>query len=107
MSTVPRTPVTMRTSTGGSSSSRGGMKSVTRTAPSGVSQSVSRISVSPAYRRVAVAARRTGAICHWPWLSVPSRAAKHASESKRGRHSQSTEPSVLISATDCMSPTMA
>ena len=63
--------------------------------------------MSPAYRRVALAAPAPGAIRQWPWLSVPSRAAKHASESKRGRHSQSTEPSVPISATDCMSPTMA
>ena len=68
--------------------------------------------MSPAYRLLAVDRRKPrassfGAICQQPWSRVPRRAAKHASESKRGRHSQSTEPSALTSATDCMSPTTA
>ena len=85
------------------------MKSVTRTAPPAVSQPVSRTSVSRSYRLVTLTwpGPSAGAIRQWPWSCVPSSAAKHASESKRGRHSQSTEPSALISAADSMSPTMA
>ena len=37
-----------------------------------------------------------GAISHRPCSGVPRRAAKHAPESKRGQHSQSTEPSRFI-----------
>ena len=44
ISTFPSSPSTMRTMSG--ASPRGGMKSITRTAPSAVSNTVSRISVS-------------------------------------------------------------
>ena len=43
----------------------------------------------------------------YPFRPVPSSAAKHAAESNRGRHSQSTEPSRLTIAADCMSPISA
>ncbi len=68
--------------------------------------------MSPAYCLLAAArpgpsSSSRGAIRQLPWSSLPSRAAKQASESKRGRHSQSTDPAALISAADCMSPTTA
>jgi hypothetical protein len=85
------------------------MKSVTRTVPAEVCQSVSRISESVWYRRVtwACAPPGAGVIRQCPCCSVPSSAAKQAGESNRGRHSQSTEPSRLTSAADCMSPMSA
>ena len=52
-------------------------------------------------------ATAAGARLQWPCRSSPSSAAKQAGESKRGTHSQSTEPSRLISAADCMSPMSA
>ena len=55
MSMVPLTPSTRRISTGGSPSSRGGMKSVTSATPVAVSHRVCRMSVSSAYRLLAVA----------------------------------------------------
>ncbi len=42
-----------------------------------------------------------------PWRWLPSSAAKQAGESKRGRQSQSTEPSRPTRAADCMSPISA
>ena len=48
-----------------------------------------------------------GARLQWPCRSSPSSAAKQAGESKRGTHSQSTEPSRLIRAADRMSPMSA
>jgi hypothetical protein len=45
MSTRPDTPSTIRTMSG--AWSRGGIRSITRTAPVGVSHSVCRINVSP------------------------------------------------------------
>ena len=46
----------------------------------------------------ACAVRRCGAISQRPCSGVPSSAAKQASESKRGQHSQSIEPSRPTSA---------
>lgn len=108
--TRPVTPSTIRISCG--APSRGGMKSVTRTVPRGVSHSDSRISESPRYeRRAAVGGSASAA---WagpsrqnPCSSVPSSPAKMAWESKRGRHSQSTVPSRQTSAAVCMSPMSA
>jgi hypothetical protein len=48
-----------------------------------------------------------GAIFQRPLSRVPRRAAKQASESKRGRHSQSIEPSLPTSAMLCRSATIA
>ena len=42
-----------------------------------------------------------GAMSQRPWAASPSRAAKHAGESKRGQHSQSIEPSWPTSARTC------
>ena len=52
-------------------------------------------------------ATAAGAMLQWPCRSSPSSAAKQAGESKRGTHSQSTEPSRLIRAADRMSPMSA
>ena len=106
MCTVPRLPTTMRTIS--DQPLRGGMKSISVTAPSGVSKSVSRIRVSPRYRRVMVGGlSETGEISQRPLSGVPSRAAKHAPESKRGQQSQSTEPSREMSAAVWPSPISA
>ena len=89
------------------------MKSVTRTVPLIVRQVVSRISESPWYCRLTSPRRATGPsltvgqIRQLPLRSSPSRAAKHASESNLGRHSQSTEPSRPTRAAVCMSPISA
>jgi len=45
-----------------------------------------------------IAASAAGASSQRPCSGVPSSAAKQAPESKRGQHSQSTEPSFAISA---------
>jgi hypothetical protein len=50
--------------------------------------------VSPRYRRLLEPLAPTGAISQRPALSSPTRAAKHDAESKRGKHSQSIDPSV-------------
>jgi hypothetical protein len=42
-----------------------------------------------------------------PCFGSPSKAAKHAGESKRGTHSQSTEPSRLTNAAVPISPSKA
>ena len=68
------------------------MQSTTLTTPSAVSNSVSSTSVSPAVAAadlVVVGDRRDAPVAV---LAVPSSWAKHASESKRGRHSQSIDP---------------
>ena len=89
------------------------MKSVTLTVPLIVSQIVSRISVPSSYLRLTSPRRGSGPswavglIRHCPFFSSPSRAAKQASESNRGRHSQSTEPCRSMSAAVCMSPISA
>ena len=67
---------------------------MSRTVPSSVTNSVSRMSVSAA---VAPAHLRTGvfgAIFQRPFSGVPSSDAKHASESKSGRQRKSIEPSL-------------
>jgi len=48
-----------------------------------------------------------GAMSQRPCFSSPSSAVKHDAESKRGRHSQSTEPSRATSAAVCRSATTA
>jgi hypothetical protein len=48
-----------------------------------------------------------GPISHRPCSSLPTSAAKHASESKRGQHSQSIEPSQPTSAAVSQSPISA
>jgi hypothetical protein len=88
----------------GTPSSRTGMKSLTRTAPSAVSKSVSRISVSLRYRRERACVGAAGPICQTPWSSSPSNAAKQAGESTFGRQSQSIEPSLPTSALVRRSP---
>ena len=89
-------------------SARGGMKSMTRTVPSAVTQSVSSTRVLPAYRRVAHPGRpAAGARRQYPAASLSSRAANAAAESKRGRQSQSIDPVVLTSAAVCRSPSSA
>ena len=108
MSTVPLTPSTERTRCGWVS--RTGMQSVMRTVPVGVSNSVSSTSESARYqRRVARidSGGPTGAIFQKPWDSSPSSRAKHDAESKCGRHSQSTEPSIPTRAAVCRSPMTA
>ncbi len=96
MDTRPRRPSTMRSRSQRSFDS--GMLSMTRTAPASVSNSVSRISVPSRYRRRVHSSFATGAISQRPCPASPSKAAKHAPESKRGMHSQSMEPSRPTSA---------
>jgi len=48
-----------------------------------------------------------GAICQRPFPGVPSSAAKHAPESKRGQHSQSIDPDRDTSAALSQSPIIA
>jgi hypothetical protein len=83
------------------------MKSMTRTAPSPVSNSISSTSVSPRYRRRTDIPPSAGAISHRPCSPVPSKAAKIASESNRGTHNQSIDPSRPTNAADCVSPITA
>ncbi len=90
MGTRPSTPSTTRTRSG--SRSRGGMQSTTRTRPSGVVNVVSSTGESPRYRRDAAVVPPAGPSRQYPWSAVPRRAAKQATESKRGRHSQSIDP---------------
>jgi hypothetical protein len=103
--TRPRTPSTMRTRSG--RSARIGMKSISRTVPSSVSSSCSSTSVSPRYCRRDAVILPCGVISQRPCSGSPSSDAKHAPESKRGKHSQSTEPSRPINAIVCVSPTIA
>jgi hypothetical protein len=84
-----------------------GMKSMTLTAPSVLSHVDSMIIVSSRYSRRVHSPPASGAIRHLPALGPPSSAAKEADESNRGRHSQSTEPSLLTSAAVCRSATTA
>src|SRR5215469_6511431 len=94
--TFPRKPSMMRTMSG--FSPRGGMKSIRRTAPLFVSISVSRISVSPRYRRHVTSTFSFGKKRQCPFSLSPSNDAKHAGESNLGKQSQSTQPSRLTSA---------
>ncbi len=105
MSTRPDTPSTRRTTSG--ASPRTGMQSTRRTEPSGVVNVVSRTRLFGRYRRVVLLDVPAGAICHAPCVRSPSSAAKHAPESKRGRHSQSIDPSLETRAAVCVSPMRA
>jgi hypothetical protein len=100
MGTLPRTPSTRRTTR--ALPSPGGMQSTRRTTPSSVSSSVSRMRVPGRYRRVQRRTSACGASSQRPCDSSPSRAAKLAAESNRGRHSQSIEPSRPTSADPAM-----
>ena len=80
------------------------MKSITRTAPSATSKSVSSTSVPGRYRRDADRISPAGASSQRPCRSSPTTAEKHDAESKRGRHSQSIDPFRPTRAADCMSP---
>ena len=88
--------------------SRGGMKSMTRTAP------VGGLEVGLQDQRVAAGSGgwcagrcRAGREQPAAVLGVPSRAAKQAPESNRGRHSQSIEPSRPTRAAVWVSPMRA
>jgi len=59
------------------------------------------------YRRPARRTEAKGAMLQRPFCSSPRSAAKQAAESKRGRHSQSMEPSRPMRATDSVSPKIA
>ena len=84
-----------------------GMKSMTRTVPLAVTHSVSSTSVSSTYARRVHVPPSTGDSNQWPASRVSRSAAKHAGESKWGKHNQSIEPSVLTSAAVCKSPISA
>ena len=103
--TAPLMPTTMRTTSG--ACPRGGMKSMTRTVPSGVTQSVCRINVPSTYWRVVQRPPAAGASFQHPASGVSSSAAKHAGESNRGKHNQSMEPALDTSAPVCRSPSRA
>jgi hypothetical protein len=83
------------------------MKSMTRTVPAAVSQVDSSTIVPSRYRRRVATPPAIGAIRQRPCSGPPSSAAKHAVESKWGRQSQSTEPSLATSAAVWRSATSA
>ncbi len=83
------------------------MKSVSRTRPSVVSNSVSRISVPSRYLRRTAVILPLGPMRQRPCSGAPSNAAKQAPESNRGKHSQSIEPSNPTSAAVWQSPMSA
>ena len=103
--TRPDSPTTIRTMS--EVSLRSGMKSISVATPSSVSKRVSRISVSSRYFRLTRNFSVFGAIRQRPLSASPSSAAKQASESKRGQHSQSIEPSRETSAAVSQSPISA
>jgi hypothetical protein len=103
--TRPDSPTTRRTKS--EVSLRSGMKSISVATPSSVSKRVSRISVSGRYFRLTRNFSVFGAIRQRPLSEVPSNAAKHASESNLGQHSQSIEPSREMSAAVSQSPIRA
>lgn len=74
------------------------MKSIKIAEPPAVSNFVSKIAVPSRYFRVTRTAGSTGEIAQKPLSRVPSKALKHASESKRGMQSQSIEPDRLTKA---------
>jgi hypothetical protein len=105
MWTCRLSPTTMRTIS--DAASRTGMKSSNCTLPSTVAIRVSRTRVSGRYRR---SVRRTGCrgvILQHPEPSLPNRAARQASESKRGQQSQSMLPCEETSAAVSQSPMRA
>ncbi|MNV82745.1 hypothetical protein D3C71_1764980 [compost metagenome] len=75
-----------------------GMKSSTRARPVAVTQVVSSTRVSSRYWRLLCSTGSQGARRQRPFSSLPSSAANTAGASKRGRHSQSSEPSRLTRA---------
>jgi hypothetical protein len=83
------------------------MQSTTVTAPSAVVNVVSRTRLSGRYWRVMRTIGSSGARSQRPWSSVPSRAAKQAGESKRGKQSQSIDPSMPTRAAVWQSPMSA
>ena len=101
----PRSPTTSRTTLECEPCT--GMKSTNVAAPSLHSKRVSKISVLCRYCRVTRARSSRGEICQRPCSSEPSNAAKQASESKRGQHSQSIEPSRPTNAAASQSPISA
>ena len=80
-----------------------GMKSVMETTPVDVAKTVSRMLVSGRYD-CSVAYVALGRMRNLPPISWSRIAAKTLGESKRGKQSQSTEPSVPTSAAEDMSP---
>ncbi len=106
MRTVPLIPRTRRTTAARLSPID--MKSVTSTAPSGVSHLLQTTKVLPRYVRMeTVASGEAGASFHAPCSSVPRSAPNMDAESKRGRHSQSMDPSRATSAPVWQSPMSA
>jgi hypothetical protein len=85
-------------------SPRIGMKSMSLTVPSSVSNSVSSTIVSPRYRRRVARIGLAGVISQRPCSSDPSKAAKIAPESNRGTQSQSIDPSRPTNAAVSVSP---
>ena len=108
MRTRPRMPRTRRMrSLRRSDPSIIGMSSVTSTSPSSVVQRVTSVKVSVSYERTAVAAASAGLSSHLPWSASPSSAPNTEPASKRGRQSQSIEPSSPTSAAVRQSPITA
>src|SRR6202034_1258898 len=105
MATRPLRPSTMRTTS--KRVSEAGMKSVSRTRPSAVSNSVSRISVPSRYLRRTAVVLPLGPMRQLPCSGARSNAAKQAPESNRGKHSPSIEPSDPTSAAVWQSPMSA
>jgi hypothetical protein len=83
------------------------MKSITRTLPVAVVCVVSRTNVSPQYVRAGAVAAPAGASSQRPLAASPRSAVKTASESKRGRQSQSIDPLRPTSAAVPRSPISA
>ena len=81
------------------------MASVRTTSPAAVRNVVSSTIVRSWYRLVTSYAP-AGRIAQWP-ASASSSRAKIDGESNRGKHSQSTEPSLLTSAAECRSDSSA
>ena len=93
--TCPRMPFTTRITSTRSGRSATGMKSMTVATPLSVSNSVSSMSVPSRYFRRTCLTSPCGARSQRPFVSSPRSAAKHAPESKRGRHNQSIEPRAI------------
>jgi hypothetical protein len=83
------------------------MQSMRRTEPVLVVKVVSRTKVFGRYPRSTVASGSTGLSFQRPLLRSPSSDAKQAPASKRGRHSQSMDPSRATRAAVWVSPMRA
>jgi hypothetical protein len=103
--TRPRRPSTMRITEEAPWFT--GMKSISATVPSAVSNNVSRMTVSLTYMRVDLEISPAGLIDQRPCSECPSNAAKQAPLSNRGQHSQSIEPLAPTSAAVVQSPMSA